>query len=158
MSRRYGSSSSAILAATAASISCWCSWVMHRAMRMLSSTAPPSRPYRFSAISATRSGRKAFSVSRMMTFPAAPPCSLLSCAVTAMVAHSCVFPVRNSPNTSVTEPVSTPPPSTASSSFDPVVMCRRALDSISASVPLTNPVFFSRRHASMICAAGGTGG
>lgn len=41
--------------------------------------------------------------------------------MTANVKHNWVFPVRNSPNISVMLPVSIPPPSSLSSSLDPVV-------------------------------------
>ncbi len=42
--------------------------------------------------------------------------------VTARVWQICDFPVRNSPNISVTEPVSMPPASRVSSCLEPVVM------------------------------------
>lgn len=41
--------------------------------------------------------------------------------VTAKVWQICVLPVLNSPNISVIEPVSIPPPNRRSNSFDPVV-------------------------------------
>lgn len=58
-----------------------------------------------------RSGLNVPSVSMYRHLPSPPPCEIGSWHVTANVWHSCVFPVRNSPNTSVIEPVSMPPPS-----------------------------------------------
>lgn len=67
------------------------------------------------------SGRNVPSVSMYKHFPSPPPWLTGNWHVTAIVWHNCVLPVRNSPNTSVIEPVSMPPPSNLSSSRDPVV-------------------------------------
>lgn len=54
-------------------------------------------------------------VSMNTTFPFPPPKSVGSWAVTHNVWHSCVLPVRNSPNTSVIDIDSIPPPNTKGS-------------------------------------------
>lgn len=56
-----------------------------------------------------------------MHFPSPPPWLIGNWQVTANVWHNCVFPVQNSPNTSVIEPVSMPPPSNSSNLRKPVV-------------------------------------
>lgn len=68
-----------------------------------------------------RSGRNVPSVSMYKHFPSPPPWLIGNWHVTANVWHNCVLPVRNSPNISVIEPVSMPPPSNLSSSREPDV-------------------------------------
>jgi len=55
------------------------------------------------------------------TLPSAPPSEMGIWHVTQRVWQSCVLPVRNSPNTSVRDPVSIPPSRSLSNSVDPVV-------------------------------------
>lgn len=68
-----------------------------------------------------RSGRNVPSVSMYRHFPSPPPWLMGNWHVTANVWHNCVLPVRNSPNISVIEPVSRPPPSNLSNSREPDV-------------------------------------
>ena len=77
-------------------------------------------------------------------FPFPPPVSTGSWHVTQSVWHNCVFPVRNSPKTSVMEHVSTPPPSSAFSSAHPVDKKRTLLRNSANSVADIKPVFATR--------------
>ncbi len=83
----------------------------------------PDKPYR-SATASKRSGLNVPSVSMYKHLPSPPPTSMGNWQVTAKVWHNCVFPVRNSPKSSVRDPVSMPPCNNLSNSFEPVVSCK----------------------------------
>lgn len=68
-------------------------------------------------------GYKVRSVSMYMTFPPVYPVSVGSWAVTQSVWASCVFPVRASPNTSVIDMDSTPPPRILLTTKDQFIFC-----------------------------------
>lgn len=94
-------------------------------VRMPAQTSSPLRPNR-SAIAVSRWGRKVPSVSMYIAFPSPPPASRGSWQATQSVWQSWVLPVRNSPNTSVRDPVSIPPSRSLSSSLLPVVRAMRS--------------------------------
>ena len=78
-------------------------------------------PWAF-AIETILSGLNVFSVSIYRTPPSSPPSSLDFWTITDMVWANCVLPHPNSPYTSVSAWVSSPPPKRESRQSVPVVM------------------------------------
>lgn len=73
-------------------------------------------------------------------FPSPPPWLTGNWHVTANVWHNCVLPVRNSPKTSVIDPVSMPPPSNLSNSREPLVSWMISERFWWNSVAVVNPI------------------
>lgn len=136
----------------------WWSALYALAYATLSRTSSPLSPY-LSATASKRTGRKVPSVSMYKHLPSPPPILTGNWHVTASVWHNCDFPVLNSPKSSVIAPVSIPPrnkggqrvlikvcihqprlpPKSASSCFDPVVICTSSERRACTSVALWNP-------------------